>query len=542
MDQINYCPRKTAAWQQLEQLAQRRPVDMLAQFEADRNRAADFSISCDELLLDFSKNLIDREIWRALLALAEQSPLVAHRRAMFNGELINTSEQRAVLHTALRRVDESLSSTSTSSGSSDRPTEDPQRAAEVQQQRRELTRISDKIRAGDWLGSTGKSITDVVNIGIGGSDLGPKMACQALAEYAHPNLKMHFIANVDGAEILSILRHLDAETTLVIVASKTFTTQETLLNAATAITWFESKLNLRNAHTSQHFIAVTASRKNALAYGIDRRQILEFADWVGGRYSLWSSIGLSIAISIGSQNFHQMLAGAQSMDEHFFNAPLRTNMPVAMALLGVWYNNFLRAQSHAVIPYCERLNLLPAYLQQLDMESNGKTMALNGQPVEYATGPILWGQTGTNGQHAFFQLLHQGTHCVPIDFIATANDALSNITHHRVLLGNMLAQGSALMAGQAAPEGQPHRHYRGNKPSNTLIMDRLTAKNFGALIALYEHKVFVQGSIWNINSFDQWGVELGKNMANQILDNDNSGPSMDTSTAALLAHLAKNIC
>ncbi len=535
MDYTHFCPTKTAAWQHLKEFARRDPINIQQQFKTDPGRVADLSITCDELLLDFSKNLIDRDIWQQLIALAEQSPLAAHRSAMFNGESINTSEDRAVLHTALRSVAENNPANEHLGNALERA----QRATDVHRQRQQLARISDKIRAGEWLGSTGKTVTDVVNIGIGGSDLGPKLACQALAEYAQPNLNMHFIANVDGAEILTTLGLLNAETTLITVASKTFTTQETLLNANTAIDWFENRLGLANAQTSSHFIAITASRDNARAFGIDDQHILDFSDWVGGRYSLWSSIGLSIAISIGSHNFDQMLAGAAAMDDHFLTAPLNANMPVALALLGIWYSNFLRAQSHAVIPYCERLNLLPSYLQQLDMESNGKSTRLNGQPVDYSTGPILWGQTGTNGQHAFFQLLHQGTHCIPVDFIAVADDALSNPTHHRVLLGNMLAQGSALMTGQSAAADQPHRHYPGNKPSNTLLMDRLTAKNFGALIALYEHKVFVQGSLWNINSFDQWGVELGKKMAAELLGHDTSKAPMDASTAALYTHLQK---
>ncbi|MDA7850145.1 glucose-6-phosphate isomerase, partial [Porticoccaceae bacterium] len=389
-------------------------------------------------------------------------------------------------------------------------------------------------------GSTGKSITDIVNIGIGGSDLGPKLACNGLSEFAHPDINIHFISNVDGAEILTTLAKLNPETTLITVASKTFTTQETLLNAKTAISWFEKKLGLSSAQSSPHFIALTANRDNAVSYGIPESQILEFAEWVGGRYSLWSSIGLSIAISIGFERFSDMLAGAREMDLHFRTAPIDQNMPIIMAVLGIWYTNFLNAQSSAVIPYCERLLLLPSYLQQLDMESNGKSTTLEGEPVSYNTGPILWGQTGTNGQHAFFQLLHQGTRLVPIDFIAAVNDNLSNKEHHRVLLGNMLGQSSALMMGQPAPKNQPYRFYEGNKPSNTLLMNSLSAKNFGALLALYEHKVFVQGSLWNINSFDQWGVELGKKMANELLNAERSEGNLDPSTKRLFNYIDNN--
>ena len=405
-----------------------------------------------------------------------------------------------------------------------------------------MREVSEKIRSGGWQGSTGKSITDIVNIGIGGSDLGPKLACNGLAEFAHPDINIHFISNVDGAEILTTLAKLNPETTLITVASKTFTTQETLLNAKTAISWFEKKLGLLSAQSSPHFIALTANRDNAVSYGIPESQILEFAEWVGGRYSLWSSIGLSIATSIGFERFSDMLSGAREMDLHFRTAPIDQNMPIIMAVLGIWYTNFLNAQSSAVIPYCERLLLLPSYLQQLDMESNGKSTTLEGEPVCYNTGPILWGQTGTNGQHAFFQLLHQGTRLVPIDFIAAVNDNLSNKEHHRVLLGNMLGQSSALMTGQPAPKNQPHRYYEGNKPSNTLLMNSLSAKNFGALVALYEHKVFVQGSLWNINSFDQWGVELGKKMANELLNTDRSNGYLDPSTKRLFNYIDSNSC
>ena len=523
-----YSPTSTAAWAQLEQQAIHAKHETISDYFAqDNNRVSQLSVQSGELFLDFSKNLISQKTWQALLALAAESPLNAHRAAMFSGDVINNTESRAVLHAALRAE------------SGDQPgSEADQRVALVEQQLEGVKQVSDKIRSGNWLGSTGKAITDVINIGIGGSDLGPKLACSALQEFAHPDINLHFISNVDGAEILSLLKMLNPETTLIALASKTFTTQETLLNAKTARDWFANTLGLKNAQSSRHFVGLTANRENALAYGIPDAQILEFAEWVGGRYSLWSSIGLSIAIAIGYDKFKDMLAGAREMDLHFQEAPAEKNMPVVLALLGIWYNNFLGAQSTAVIPYCERLLLLPSYLQQLDMESNGKSVTRDGQSVDYDTGAILWGQTGTNGQHAFFQLLHQGTRLVPIDFIAAAVDHLSNDEHHRVLLGNMLAQSSALMFGQSAPDGEPHRYYAGNKPSNVLLLKTLSAKNFGALIALYEHKVFVQGSIWNINSFDQWGVELGKKMANALLadDADNKAP-MDASTAALFAYI-----
>jgi len=527
-----YKPTSTPAWKTLEQQAETAQQQNISDFfQQNPQRSSQMSVQSGELFLDYSKNLVSDETWQALLELAAQSPLEQHRAAMFSGETINTTEGRAVLHGALRAEigDQNVASAAV---------ESDQRVSLVKQQLADVELVSEKIRSGQWLGSTGKAITDVINIGIGGSDLGPKLACSALQEFAHPDIKLHFISNVDGAEILTTLNKLNPETTLVALASKTFTTHETLLNAKTARNWFAETLGLENAQSSSHFVGLTANRANALAYGIPADQILEFAEWVGGRYSLWSSIGLSIAISIGFEKFVEMLAGAREMDLHFQQAPLAENMPVIMALLGIWYSNFLDAQSNAVIPYCERLLLLPSYLQQLDMESNGKSTTLDGESIDYQTGAILWGQTGTNGQHAFFQLLHQGTRMVPIDFVAAAADNLSNEEHHRVLLGNMLAQASALMCGQEAPEGEAYRYYPGNKPSNVLLLDQLSPKNFGALIALYEHKVFVQGSIWNINSFDQWGVELGKKMANQLLASDAGVQAeLDPSTTALFAHI-----
>ena len=529
---MTYSPTVTSAWNTLQQQAESASAERITDFFTENpNRTHEMSVECGELHLDFSKNLVSNQTWQAMLALADQSPLETLRAAMFSGETINSTENRAVLHAALRAEigDQKVAAA---------VEESDQRVSLVKQQLSRVKLVSEKIRSGDWVGSTGKAITDVINIGIGGSDLGPKLACSALQEFAHPNINLHFISNVDGAEILSTLKKLDPETTLVAVASKTFTTQETLLNAKTALNWFEQQLDLKDAQTTSHFVGLTASRENALAYGIPNEQILEFAEWVGGRYSLWSSIGLSIAISIGYDRFEEMLDGAREMDIHFQSAPAEKNMPVIMALLGIWYNNFLNAQSIAVIPYCERLLLLPSYLQQLDMESNGKSTTADGQPVDYDTGAILWGQTGTNGQHAFFQLLHQGTRLAPVDFIALAKDNMSNEEHHRVLLGNMLAQSSALMCGQKAPAGEPHRYYPGNKPSNVLLLKELSPKNFGSLIALYEHKVFVQGCIWNINSFDQWGVELGKKMANQLLaDNSDSSAPLDASTQALFAYI-----
>ena len=534
MNNASYNPANTAAWNRLLELASEtlssdKGIAINQLFQEDNQRFEKYSLKAGELKLDFSKNLVNDDIWEQLINLAQQSPLETHRAAMFAGEKINNTEDRAVLHAALRSTESDALSA-----------EEKARAEQVERQLQAVKAVSEEIRSGSWTGSTGKPITDIINIGIGGSDLGPKMACTALEEYAHERINVHFISNVDGAQILSTLKKLNPETTLVSIASKTFTTQETMLNAKTAIQWFKDNLGLENPKNSAHFIGLTANPEAAINYGIPKNQILEFSDWVGGRYSLWSSIGLSIAISIGFENFKQMLDGAREMDLHFQQAPLEKNMPVILALLGIWYSNFLNAQSIAIIPYCERLLLLPSYLQQLDMESNGKSTSLQGESVSYNTGPILWGQTGTNGQHAFFQLLHQGTRLAPIDFIAAVKDNLSNPEHHQVLLGNMLAQSSALMEGQAAPEGEQHRYYPGNKPSNTLLLNELSPKNFGALIALYENKVFVQGSIWNINSFDQWGVELGKKMANSLLDQGSSASNLDASTKALYDYIDQN--
>jgi glucose-6-phosphate isomerase len=525
-----YSPTETDAWCKLKTLAQdiesEKIIDL---FVKDPKRLESMSVDEGELFLDFSKNLISKEVWKQLVSLAEESDLISHRESMFSGDPINTSENRAVLHAALRTKEIDANSK-----------EDMDRAKLVKTQLDHVRQVSEKIRKGHWFGSTGKPITDIINIGIGGSDLGPKLACRALEEFSHEDLILHFISNVDGAEILSTLSKLNPETTLVIIASKTFTTQETLLNANTVIDWFKLNLGLSEAQRTSHFIALTANSSNAKAYGIPQTQILEFAEWVGGRYSLWSSIGLSISICIGFDRFLEMLEGAREMDLHFQTAPLSKNMPVILALIGIWYSNFLNAQSMAVIPYCERLALLPSYLQQLDMESNGKSITLDNEKAFYNTGPIVWGQTGTNGQHAFFQLLHQGTRMVPIDFISSVHDNLSNKEHHRVLLGNMLGQAAALMSGQDAPADQPYRYYSGNKPSNILLLKSLSPKNFGSLIALYEHKVFVQGSIWNINSFDQWGVELGKKMANRLLDTGRKETMLDPSTKKLFEHIDDN--
>ena len=525
MSDTAFNPRATAAWANLIELADSEKNSAISDhFAANPARATDYSIRLEGLYLDYSKNRISDAVKAALLALLEQSPVQQLARAMADGEVINLTEQRAVLHMALR-------------GDHQQPfmIDDIDITTGIRAELKKVAAFSEQVRSGQWTGETGKAITDVINIGIGGSDLGPKMVCHALQEFASDALRMHFIANVDGAEINTTLASLNPETTLVIISSKTFTTQETLMNAQTALRWFSERGGMDNAQQTRHFVGVTASRENALAFGIAENQIFEFWDWVGGRYSLWSTIGLSIAICVGMENFSALLAGARAMDQHFLETEPAQNMPIMLALIGVWYSNFLGAQSHAVSPYCERMGLLPAYLQQLDMESNGKSVSRNGEPVEYSTGPILWGQTGTNGQHAFFQLLHQGTHLVPMDLIAAVKDKLSNDEQHQALLGNMVAQSAALMSGFRDENLPAYRQYEGNRPSNVLLMDELTPYNLGALIALYEHKVFVQGMLWNINSFDQWGVELGKKMANSLLgDEPGKLEQFDESTQTLM--------
>lgn len=521
-------PDTLPAWRTLETLAAGgKRLDLMSLFQKDPDRHRRFALSVDGLLLDYSKNLIDETIFSTLLALAEQSALEQQRAALFNGGLINHSEQRAALHTALRGeredgyqcggqpLDEQISATLA-----------------------EMATISRSIREGTWLGVTGKPVRDIVHIGIGGSVLGPQLACQALRPYRHPDLRVHFIANVDGEDVLNTLNQLDPERTLVIVASKTFTTQETLLNTRTTLRWLENKLQQSGLVSSRQIIALTANRQNAEAFGIPSSQILTFDDWVGGRYSVWSCVGLTISISLGHEHFTEMLSGARAMDQHFRSAPFAENLPVIMALLGIWYRNFLGAPSIAIIPYCQRLSQLPSYLQQLDMESNGKSVSQSGKTIAYQTGPALWGQTGTNAQHTFFQLFHQGTHLIPLDLIAAVNEPHSIDEHHRTLLANLLAQASALMVGNRDQADLPaHRLCPGNKPSNLLLLDALTPYHFGQLLALYEHKVFVQGAIWNINSYDQWGVELGKGIASSLLAEGHDSEAPDPSTRQLLNHI-----
>lgn len=518
-------------------------------FCSDPQRVTRFSIKFDDLLFDYSKNRINETTIKLLVDLACAANLKDKINAMFNGERINTTEGRAVLHTALRnrsnraiRVD----------GADVMPG--------VNSVLEKMRRFSDSVRSSKWKGYTGKPITDVINIGIGGSDLGPKMVCRALQPYSSPVLRSRFVANVDGADLAEVLNEIDQETSLFLIASKTFTTQETMMNAQSARDWFLSKAEDPQA-IAKHFVAISTNKKLACEFGIDEDNIFEFWDWVGGRYSLWSAIGLSIAISIGMERFIELLEGAHRIDEHFRCAPFEENIPVIMGLLGIWYNNFFHAESQAILPYDQNLQYFPAYLQQCDMESNGKSIDQSGKAVNYQTGPVIWGEPGTNGQHAFYQLIHQGTKLIPCDFIAACDSHYSVMAdHHEILLSNFFAQSEALMRGKSAqqvrdevsPSDFPNSNYQqivaskvfeGNKPSNSLLFNKLTPRALGSLIALYEHKIFIQGVIWNINSFDQMGVELGKRLAETVLDELRSESEItnhDSSTNRLINHFKKN--
>jgi len=535
-------PNRLPAWTALAARATTtgaRP--MREMFAADPQRFKTFSLSLGDLLLDYSKNRIDTETMGLLEALAIQAGVEPARDAMFAGAKINATEHRPVLHVALRNR-------------SDRPmlVDGADVMPEIRAVLARMKAFSERVRSGDWRGATGKAMTSVVNIGIGGSDLGPVMVTEALKPYQRRDLAVRFISNVDGSHAAEVLKQCDPETTLFIVASKTFTTQETITNAKTCRDWLVGQLG--EAAIPSHFVALSTNAKAVAAFGIDTANMFEFWDWVGGRYSLWSAIGLSIAVAIGFEGFEALLDGAFAMDEHFRTAPLAANMPVILALLGVWYGNFLGAGAYAVLPYDQYLHRLPAYLQQLDMESNGKGTAKDGAAVDWQTGAIVFGEPGTNGQHAFYQLIHQGTKLIPCDFLASAETFNPLGEHHLMLLSNVLAQSEALMRGKGADEVRaelaaagldeaeiaaqtPHRVFSGNRPSNTLLYRRLDPRTLGMLIALYEHKVFVQGVIWDVYSFDQWGVELGKVLAKKILP-ELSGSSPvtghDASTAGLI--------
>ncbi|SEM78882.1 glucose-6-phosphate isomerase [Halomonas caseinilytica] len=515
---------RSVTWQALKQLQAQTAGDRIRDyFTADPQRFERMSLRVGGLFLDYSKHHISDAVLDKLLELADHSALVQRRAQMFSGDIINVTENRPVLHTALRNL-----------GDDPLMVDGQDVMPEIHRTREQIRRFSEEVRSGEWKGYSGERIRDVVNIGIGGSDLGPNMACRALLKHRHPEINFHFVSNVDGTHIQKVLSRLDPATTLFIVSTKTFSTQETLLNAKTARRWFLENAG-EDADVGAHFVAASTNRKAAMEFGIREENVFEFWAWVGGRYSMWSSIGLPIALSIGFDGFMEMLEGAHEMDQHFLNAPNSANMPVLMALIGIWYINFQGAETHAIVPYDQALHQLPAFLQQLDMESNGKSVDIFGHPVDYKTGPIVWGQTGSNGQHAFFQLLHQGTRYVPIDFIASLKPEPGVEDHHFALLTNMLAQANAFMEG--SQEGSRLDPYScpGNRPSSTLLLDELTPKNLGALIALYEHKVFVQGVIWNINSFDQWGVQLGKRIAGEISERiDEQSQDFDGSTQGLL--------
>ncbi len=532
-----------AQWKTLQAHYQQiKDLHLRDMFRNDPQRGRLFSLRLGDIFFDYSKNRIGKQTLALLVDLAEKMELPEKIEALFGGQKINITENRAVLHTALRNE-------------SGQPVwvDGCDVMPAVFEVRKKMRHFSEQVRQGRWLGHTGKSVTDVVNIGIGGSDLGPQMVCSALSFYASSRLRVHFVSNVDGSHMAQTLADLNPETTLFLVASKTFTTQETMVNATAARTWLLDELEDKSA-VARHFVALSANRDAVQAFGIDPDNMFVFWDWVGGRYSLWSAIGLSIAISIGMDGFEQLLHGAFCVDEHFRTAPLSRNIPVIMALLGIWYINFFGTTTHAVLPYEQYLHRFPAYLQQADMESNGKGVNALGSTVDYCTGPVLWGEPGTNSQHAFFQLLHQGTHLVPCDFLIGATPLHETDNQHDLLFANFLAQTEALMrgkdcqqvekellaAGKTVDEAKalsPHKTFPGNRPSSSFLYRKLTPEVLGMLIALYEHKIFVQGVIWGVNSFDQMGVEFGKELAQSlipVLQGTDSGAEHDSSTQNLL--------
>ena len=538
---LSTCPAFPELQQHLQNMHEQ-DLKISSLFEQDRDRFPHFSLSAAGLFLDYSKNQITPKTLELLCNMARQCQVEAQRDAMLSGEKINSTEKRAVLHTALRA-----------------PRNQPKIVdgvdinAEIYAVLDRMEKFVAAVHNGEWRGASGKGLTDVVNIGIGGSDLGPKMVSQALRCFAHPGIRGHFVSNVDGHDLDAVLQQVDPATTLFVISSKTFTTAETMLNANSARSWFLRQYG--HADLARHFVAVTTNIGAAQNFGIAAENCFGFWDWVGGRYSLWSAIGLPVALTLGFAHFRSLLDGAHAMDQHFQTAPLEKNMPVLMALIGIWNRNFLNYQSVSIAAYHQDLGAFPSYLQQLDMESNGKTTSRQGRPVQAATGPIIWGNVGTNAQHAYFQLLHQGSDITPVDFIATLRPMHSLPEHHRMLLANCFAQSQALMKGKTAQEvehemqeqgvdGQQisqlvaHRTFAGNRPSNTLLLDQLNPAALGALIALYEHKVAVQGFCWGINSFDQWGVELGKVLAKAI-ESDLRGtaptPLQDSSTSGLIA-------
>ncbi|MFT7035334.1 MAG: glucose-6-phosphate isomerase [Cyclobacteriaceae bacterium] len=536
-------PTETKSWEDLDKhhdiISQEAMVDM---FDADPNRFSNFSIEWKDFLFDYSKNMISKETMSLLTGLAKECDLKEAIDAMFSGAKINETEGRAVLHTALRSNSKEPLIVD---GQNIRPL--------IQKELDKMEAFTTKLHAGDLKGYTGKPIKHIVNIGIGGSDLGPYMVTEALKPYQKEGIVSHYVSNVDGSHLHQVLNKIDAEESLFIIASKTFTTQETMTNAESAKSWF-LEIAKDEVAVSKHFIALSTNKKSVEAFGIDSSNMFEFWDWVGGRYSLWSSIGMSIACAIGFDNFRSLLDGAESMDEHFKETSFDKNLPVIAALLGVWYNNFFGAESHAILPYDQYLHRFASYLQQGDMESNGKFVDRNGEPIAIQTGPIIWGEPGTNGQHAFYQLIHQGTKLIPSDFIACAQSQNPMGDHHEKLMANFFAQPEALMKGKIEDEVLnellkaslsedeiadllPFKVFEGNQPTNSILIKKLTPYNLGALIAMYEHRIFVQGVIWNVFSFDQWGVELGKQLAGQILPELKSGDDVtnhDSSTNGLI--------
>ncbi|AFI85349.1 glucose-6-phosphate isomerase [Methylophaga nitratireducenticrescens] len=535
-------PLNIAEWQSLDRhYSDIKYLSMREQFALDSGRFERFSIRSGDLLLDYSKNRITQETIDKLIALADAVNIQEWIERMFSGDQINHTEGRAVLHTALRN----RSNTPVMVDGQDVM---PQVNAVLDK----MAAFCEQVHSGKWLGFSNKKITDIVNIGIGGSDLGPAMICDALEPYGIDGIQAHFVSNVDGTDLSTTLEKLNPETTLFVVASKTFTTQETITNAQSARNWFLKAGT--QADVAKHFVAVSTNAKEVAKFGIDTANMFEIWDWVGGRYSLWSAIGLPIALYVGMDNFLRLLDGGHEMDKHFRTKPLAENIPLIMGMLGIWYINFFNAQTHAIVPYDHSLARFPSHMQQLDMESNGKFINRQGARISYKTGPVIWGTPGTNGQHAYFQLIHQGTQLIPVDFVLPVNSHYPECDHQSILLANGLAQSEALMKGKTAEEVReelvkegyegkaldallPHKVFPGNRPSNVLLFPKLTPEMLGQLVALYEHKVFVQGVIWNINSFDQWGVELGKQLAKAILPDLQSNAEIsvhDSSTTELI--------
>jgi glucose-6-phosphate isomerase len=548
---------QTAAWKALvAHHATMKDVQMKDLFAKDPERFNKFSMDFEDTLFDYSKNRITEETMDLLYALAEQQDVKGLAKKMFAGEKINSTEDRAVLHIALRNQS---NTPIVVDGKDVMP--------DVNETLARIKSFSEKVRSGEWKGQTGKSISAIVNIGIGGSDLGPVMVCEALKPYSKRDLTMHFCSNVDGTHIAEILKMCDPETTLFLIASKTFTTQETMSNAATAKKWVLDYYKGESSAIAKHFAALSTNAKSVSEFGIDIENMFGFWDWVGGRYSIWSAIGTPIALSIGFDNWMEMHAGAHAMDQHFLSADPKENLPLTLALVGLWYNNFFDAQTLAILPYDQYMHRFAAYFQQGDMESNGKYVNRDGAKVNYETGPVIWGEPGTNGQHAFYQLIHQGTKLIPCDFLAPIDthnpltkDIAGPIDHHPILLSNFFAQTEALAFGKDAATVRaeleasgmdaaavdalvPHKVFEGNRPSNSFMFKKMTPRVLGSLIAMYEMKIFTQGAVWNINSFDQWGVELGKQLAKAILPEllaEGDVTSHDSSTNGLINHFKKN--